>query len=160
MKTLITILFLSLLSSPSWSETMDDLVKRDGLYYEKFADVPFSGKVAGLYKGNFKSGKEDGAWFIFYNNGQLRIKSNYKNGKLDGAWVEFHDDGQLAFKGNYKNGKSEGACVAYYSNGQLRFKGNYKNGEPEGAWVGFEEDGRVKEFMTGNFKNGVKIRKD
>ena len=45
MKTLITILFLSLLSSPSWSdpfspidESMElgELVKREGIYYKKF----------------------------------------------------------------------------------------------------------------------------
>ena len=44
-KTLLTILFISLLSSPSWSVTIDDLVKREGIYYEKFTDVPFTGKV-------------------------------------------------------------------------------------------------------------------
>ena len=33
MKTLITILFLSFLSSPSWSVPYDDLVERDGVYY-------------------------------------------------------------------------------------------------------------------------------
>ena len=26
---------------------MDDLVQREGLYYEKFTDVPFSGEVTG-----------------------------------------------------------------------------------------------------------------
>ena len=26
---------------------MDDLVKRDDLYFEKFTDVPFPGKVSG-----------------------------------------------------------------------------------------------------------------
>ena len=157
MKTLLTIIFLSLLSSLSWSVSID-VVEREGIYYEAFTDVPFTGEIDGwLVKGSMKNGKKEGKWVNYHSNGQLRIKENYKNGKLDGAWVEFHDDGQLAFKGNYKNGKSEGACVAYYSNGQLRLKGNYKNGESEGAWVGFEEDGRVKEFMTGNFKNGVKI---
>ena len=61
-KTLLTILFISLLSSPSWSVTMDDLVEREGLYYEKFTDVPFTGKVTGDTQGSFKSGKKDGAW--------------------------------------------------------------------------------------------------
>ena len=161
MKTLLTILFLSLLSSPSWSENMYDLVKRDGLYYKKFSDVPFSGKISGYNKkGAIVNGVREGAWVDYWSNGQLWSKGNYKNGKQDGAWFIFYNNGQLRIKENYKNGKLDGAWVAYYSNGQLRFKGNYKNGESEGAWVGFEEDGRVKEFMTGTFKNGVKIRKD
>ena len=41
-KTLLTILFILLLSSPSWSVTLGDLVERDGLYYEKFTDIPFT----------------------------------------------------------------------------------------------------------------------
>ena len=53
-KTLLTILVISLLSSPSWSETMDDLVKREGIYYQKFTDVPFTRKVTGKEKESFK----------------------------------------------------------------------------------------------------------
>ncbi len=45
--TLLTILFISLLSSPSWSVTFGELVERDGLYYEKFTDVPYTGKLTG-----------------------------------------------------------------------------------------------------------------
>ena len=95
MKILITILFLSLLSSPSWSETMDDLVKRDGLYYEKFSDVPFSGKVTGLHKGSIKNGKKEGAWVGYRDDGQLSYKGNYKNGKEDGEWFFYSLDGRL-----------------------------------------------------------------
>ena len=39
--SLLAILFVSLLSSPSWSETLNDLVFRDGLYFNKYTDVPF-----------------------------------------------------------------------------------------------------------------------
>ena len=48
--SIILILFLSLLSSPSWSETltMDDLVERNDLYYKKFTDVPFTGEVINI----------------------------------------------------------------------------------------------------------------
>ena len=43
--SIILILFLSLLSSPSWSETVsfNELSERNGLYYMKFTNVPFSG---------------------------------------------------------------------------------------------------------------------
>ena len=56
------IFFLSLLSSPSWSEnlTMDDLVEKNDLYYKKFTDVPFTGEVSGRLSGKFKNGKKDG----------------------------------------------------------------------------------------------------
>ena len=82
MKILLTILFLSLLSSPSWSVSYDDLVKRDGVFYKKFSEVPFSGKVTGSYKGLIKNGKREGEWVSYYSDGYM-IPSNtgtFKNG--------------------------------------------------------------------------------
>ena len=105
MKILITILFLSLLSS-SCSETFEDLVVRDGLYYKKFSEVPFSGKVTGLRNGSIKNGKKEGAWVSYYSNGQLKSKGNYENGKREGAWISYHTDGNVIkeFSGTFKNG--------------------------------------------------------
>ena len=82
---LLTILFISLLSSPSWSMTLVDLVERDDLYYEKFTDIPFSGKVTGREQGAFESGKNDGAWVEYDYSGQLFSKGHYKKGKREGA---------------------------------------------------------------------------
>ena len=39
------LVLIFLVSLPSWGLTMDDLVKREGLYYKKFTDVPFTGKI-------------------------------------------------------------------------------------------------------------------
>ena len=156
-KTLITILFISLLSSPSWSATLGDLVERDGLYYEKFNDVPFTGKVTESEQGSFKSGVKDGSWLWYWSTGQLAKKGNYKNGKWHGAWVTYYESGKLWSKGNYKNNVNEGAWAYYYDNGQLNFKGNFKNGKKEGVWVGYDEDGTVIKSLTGTFKNGKKI---
>ena len=80
-KTLLTILFISLLSSSSWSVTLGDLVERGGLYYEKFTDIPFTGEVTGAEQGSFKDGERDGAWVMYRMNGQLMNKGNWKNNK-------------------------------------------------------------------------------
>ena len=119
------------------SETMSDLVKRETskssirLYYKKFSDVPFSGKITGRYQGKIKNGKEEGAWFTYFKNGQLRSKSNYKNGEREGAWVAFNIRGDLYTRGNYKNGKKEGAWFYFKENGERNDKlsGTYKNGK-------------------------------
>ena len=71
MKTLLTIIFISLLSSPSWSVSSDDLVKREGIYYEKFTDVPFTGKVTGQEQGSIKNGKKEGAWVGYHKDGRV-----------------------------------------------------------------------------------------
>ena len=112
---------------------MDDLVEREGVYYEKFTDVPFNGKVTGNPQGS------------------------YKNGKRNGAWVGYHNTGELSYKGNYENGFREGAWVGYHVNGQLSWKGNFKNFKATGAWVAFKEDGTVWTEWTGTFKDGAKI---
>ena len=80
--TLLTILFISLLSSPSLSDefSMGDLVLRNDLYYKKFTNVPFTGEVVGREIGKFKNGKREGYWEWYWENGQLGDKGNYKDG--------------------------------------------------------------------------------
>ena len=96
---------MSLMSSPSWALSIDDLVIRAGLYYEKFTATPFTGKVdEGLKRGSFKDGKEEGSWEKYWANGQLMDKTNYKNGKLEGYWETYDKDGNaLNGTGTYKN---------------------------------------------------------
>ena len=132
-KTLLTILFISLLSSPSWSVSLYNLVEREDLFYQKFSDVPFTGETTG------------------------DIQGSIKNGMFEGTWVYYHDNGQLQAKGNYKNSKREGAWSNYWDNGRLISEGNYKNGKKEGDWVGYDQNGTVWEPYTGTFKDGVKI---
>ena len=66
---LLTFLFPSL----AYGVTMDDLVQRDGLYYKKFSDVPFTGKTTGKSQGSFKDGQKHGPWLTYYDNGQVKI---------------------------------------------------------------------------------------
>ena len=83
-----------------------DLVKREGLYYKKSNDVPFTGKTTGQIQGSFKDGKEDGPWVGYHDNGRVREKGTYKDGKMDGPWVNYKSDGTVWEKqtGTFKNG--------------------------------------------------------
>tara|TARA_A100001037_G_scaffold260956_1_gene249696 strand:- start:152 stop:565 length:414 start_codon:yes stop_codon:yes gene_type:complete len=123
------VLALFLFPSIAFGETMDDLVERDGIYYKKFTDVPFTGKVTGTTQGSLKNGKKVGPWVEYWSNGQLRMKGNYKDGERDGSWVRYYEDGQLGWKGTYRDWKREGPWVFYEQNGVLVevFSGNYKN---------------------------------
>ena len=112
---------------------MDDLVKRNDVYFKKFTDVPFTGNVTGKYQGSFKNGKMDGPWVRYHDNGQFRTKGTFKDGKKDGPWVKYHKNGQLSWKGTFKDGKSDG------------------------PWVGYNEDGTVWGLLTGTFKDGKKV---
>ena len=135
-----------------------DLVKRDGVYFKKRTDVPFTGKVTGDEQGTIRNGKKHGPWVKYHDNGQLETKVTFKDGKKNGPWVKYHDNGQLWSKGTFKNGKKDGPWVKYHKNGQLRYKGTFKNAKKDGPWVGFHQNGNVNEKLTGTFKNGVKVK--
>ena len=62
---------MSLVSFPTWGETltMDDLVERNELYFRKFSNVPFTGKISGIDSGRIKNGKKSGEWLYYYKNG-------------------------------------------------------------------------------------------
>jgi antitoxin component YwqK of YwqJK toxin-antitoxin module len=135
--------------------TMDNLVKRDGVYYKKFSDVPFTGKVTGQRQGSLKDGKWDGPYVRYHDNGQLESKGTYKDGKEDGPYVSYYDNGQLKIKTTYKNGKRHGPWVVYYINGQFWEKGTLKDGKMDGPWVRYNENGQLEAKDT--FKNGVKV---
>ena len=134
------LLALSLTASGAFATSMDDLVRVDGLYYKKFTDVPFTGKLdEGLERGAFKNGKREGPWVEYWDNGRLAAKGAYKNGKEEGPWVQYWENGQLLIKHASKNGKEEGPWVKYWDDGQLSGKGSYKNEKREGPWVGRED---------------------
>ena len=127
----LLIIFLLLSPSVSWSEdiSFDDLALRDGLFYEKFTDVLFTGKVIGEKQGKISKGKREGEWLWYWENGQLKEKVNYKDGKLEGEWLMYRKNGQLYSKNYYKDGKPEGEWLEYNQNGRLLSKENYKDGK-------------------------------
>lgn len=130
----LSMFFMCFVSTPSWSETMDDLVVREKIYYKKFTSEPFTGDIIEeLTKGSFKNGVMHGNWEMYHENGQLKRKVKLKNGVEDGLFEE------------------------YWDNGQLMYRGNYKNGKPDGLWVNYNEDGTVRDKFTGTFENGVKV---
>ena len=128
-----------------------DLVKRDGVYYKKFSDEPYTGKVTGLEQGSLKNGLKAGFWVKYFDNGQLYSKGHYKSNKLDGVWIYNHRNGQLHKKFHYKNNKVDGTFVNYYKNGNLHFKVNYNNDLKNGSWIKYWNNGQLGE--KGNYKN-------
>ena len=78
--TFFTVLFC-LTSSIGWSVKLYELVERDGIYYKKFSDIPFTGKIESrkIGTGNYKNGKREGSWVSYWNSGKLKDKGIYKN---------------------------------------------------------------------------------
>ena len=121
MERILVSLVLMVLLFPvlALGETIDDLEYRgDGLIYENFSDVPFTGNITGkTEQGTIRNGKKEGPWVYYYGNGQLSYKGTYKVGKKEGPWVYYHSNGQLSYKVTYKDNKKDGRWVRYWSDG-------------------------------------------
>ena len=117
MKKLLPILFVLIITSCSKEVPSDQLVERDGLYYEVNSQKPFSGSSVN-----------------YFDNGTLENKLNFKDGKLDGLIESYFENGQLNLKGNYINGLEDKLFLSYFDNGQLESKRNWKDGKKEGVF--------------------------
>ena len=141
---LFSILIAStIFSIPSLSETMDDLVIRNELWYKKFSDIPFTGEITGLDQGSMKDGKRNGIWNFYWENGQLFFKIRYKNGIRVGRKVSYYPSGKLMSESNFNNDDLEGLTIYYHENGQIQRIGNHKNHEKVGEWIYYNSDGTI-----------------
>ena len=160
MRTLfiIPLVLMSLVSFPSWGLTIDDLVQREGVYYKKFTDVPFTGEIdEGTERGSLINGKKDGDWENFHGNGQLLSNVRFNSGFAVGNVETFDEKGNLRSKGDWDRLGRQGMWIWFHNTGQLQSKGNYKNNEREGYWITYNEDGTVWEDLTGTYENDVKV---
>ena len=117
----------------SIAASFDDLVERDGVYYQKSSQVPYTGQIDGIEKGLIRNGKKEGLWTTFFSDGRALSKAHFKNGILNGHFE------------------------SYQSNGDVRAIGNYKDGKRSGDWVTYQSSGEVWQTLSGTFMDGVKV---
>jgi len=136
MKKLLPILFVLIITSCSKEVPSDQLVERDGVYYEVNSQTPFTGTTFSnwdngqlKYKGKFIDGKHDGLHESFHESGQLWSTKKFIDGKEDGLHEDYHENGQLWMKSNYKDGNLDGVYENYDEKGQLISKSCLKNGK-------------------------------
>jgi antitoxin component YwqK of YwqJK toxin-antitoxin module len=127
MNKLLPILCFLIIASCSKEIPFDQLVERNGIYYEVNSQTPCSGRTVN-----------------YYENGQLLHKENWKDGELDRLYEYYFENGQLMLKGNYKDGKEEGLSESYYENGQLLHKENWKDGNADGLFESYYENGQLE----------------
>ena len=137
MKKLLSLLLLILIgcSSPEPINIDTMLIERNGVYFTRGTNQPYSGPVFSLLNGVLsqeivlKDGKFHGLLKNYNYVGQLTWYETYKNGELDGPYKSYYEDGQLEEEGTYKNGELDGPFKIYNYNGVLKRVENYKNGE-------------------------------
>lgn len=141
--------------------TTNRMDKRNGKWYLKNSNNPYSGKFIDYYLNGHKQG--DGTLFngklkgkrnIYYVNGNISNEINYENGISHGIDKQFFKDGALKQKGEFKNGEKIGIWEMYYPNQQLKQRTLFnENGKMNGESVTYYSTGEIKVKQV--FVNGI-----
>ena len=102
-KILILVAALLIISCGNNSKEIDLslLENKNGVFYEKGAEKPFTGKVTAKYP-----------------DGKKMLESSWKNGKQDGKQTQYYEDG-----------KADGTIKVYDSSGKIILQEDWKDGE-------------------------------
>ena len=113
-KVLILIVALSMISCGNNSKEIDLslLENKNGVFYEKGAEKPFTGKVTAQYP-----------------DGQKMLESYWKDGKQEGKQIQYYKDGKPKIEGIFKDGKADGTIKVYDPSGKIILQEDWKDGE-------------------------------
>ncbi len=114
---------------------IDEIVKRDDIFYRKFSNIPFSGHIES-----------------YHPNGQLKIVGDLLDGKKVGNWIEYYLSGIKKSEGQFTNGKKDGPWVYYFLNANIKEKQFFIDGYKDGLWEKFDVHGTV--VQTESYQNG------
>lgn len=138
-----------------------NLVQRNGITYDIYANTPFSGTSLKSYGSSgvpkefitYQDGLMNGRYETYYKNGQINIEATYLNGKLHGAFKKWFDNGDKEIETTYKNGEMHGPYKEFTSyKSRLVIDSNYLNGKLHGAykeWFGSDD-----KKIEATYKNG------
>ena len=155
------------------------LVERNGVFYTKDTNQPYSGPVFSLDKkgrnkreGILKDGKmishKDFEW---YENGQTKWEVTFKDGKENGLRTYFGNDGK-EYKGifvgkkngyvlgltNFKDGKKE--LYTEWYDGDKMTEITYKGGKYDETYEYYAYDGTTTRWFENGQKSSEETRKD
>ena len=91
---------------------LEQLVERDGIWYEVNSEVGFTGRAVTTYE-----------------NGQKKYEGTCKNGEWVGKRTAWYENGQKKYEATSKNGEMEGKHSQWYENGQKQIEATWKDGK-------------------------------
>lgn len=128
--------------------------------YEYYEDDPT--KPYRVYEVDKQTGKLDGSYKEYYEDGSLKIEGSYKDGRLDGRRkakeaLPGDTDELVIVEETYKDGQLFGTRKEYYESGKLRKEETYKDGRKNGPFKWFSEDGILmgEESYKDDVKDGT-----
>ena len=175
MKTLITIVFISVLSiSPCFSQHdlfpayPKEITCLDGITNYNEANCPngkaylngspFTGPLiedkTNKQIGEFKDGYKDGLFIEFYPNRKKNCEGKYSMGIKEGTHVYWYENGSKKNEFNYTNGKKNGKQEEWFENGQKHIENVFASDIFNGTQIEWFENGNKKSEI--NYGNGKK----
>jgi antitoxin component YwqK of YwqJK toxin-antitoxin module len=168
MSRTIIILSLFLLVSCSPKEIpVNNLVNRQGIFYEINSQTPFTGITLKYHENGqvwfrktYKDGRLHGLYEAYFENGQLRGIRNYKNGRFHGLYEDYYENGQPARTTNFIGGlEQDGLRQTYYENGQIESIQHMKDGKTHGIREVYSNDGKLefKQIWKNGRRDGLNL---
>ena len=137
-----------------------DLVDKDGVYYKKDSNRPYTGPVFASYdsgsikeEGDLKDGLLSGGWIYWNQDGNKYSEETYKEGYKEGVFILYRN-GQKHREGGYLDRKKHGLFTEWFDNGQKKQEGSFKEGRLSGSWIYWDEEGIMYKEET--YKDGKK----
>jgi antitoxin component YwqK of YwqJK toxin-antitoxin module len=134
------------------------LIERDGVFYTKDTNKPYSGSIFSLdskgrnkIEGVLENGKlithKKLEWDDYGQNVYKLSEINYKDGIENGLFTRWYDNGQKEYINTWKDGKEDGLYTSWYYNGQKSHEGTYKDGEFINTIGRWNKDGSVRKEL-------------
>ncbi|MEX0721001.1 MAG: hypothetical protein WD059_10055 [Balneolaceae bacterium] len=156
MKYFSFLILLSFMISCSSEKTKSEieffpsLELRDGFYYKKDSNEPFTGSTESTYStgdpyvsASFKDGKFDGRYTAWHLSGHKMGESNYANGIKEGISIAWHENGNKASVVNFKNDKREGKLEIFLLTGDKSTEAFFKADNLDSTYTRWDMDGNV-----------------
>ncbi len=99
-----------------------------------------------------KKGKRNGAFYRYFENGNLDTYCVYVNDSIEGLETMYTPNGEKIRETTYTHGRKNGPCKEYHVNGQVKAEGNFKDDLFDGDWTYYDDRGIV--VGEGSFKAG------
>jgi len=143
MKSIFTILFLTLVYSSSFSQ------RQEKIFYDKDWKVCLEEKASFYRLVKFsKKNKPIGLVKDYIDTLDSR-KDVHRNGIVSYYYI----NGNKSSTGKIIEGKNNKKWVYYYRNGVVKTSGNYINNEYNGRWKKYDEEGRITDII--DYKKGL-----
>ncbi|HKV53547.1 MAG TPA: toxin-antitoxin system YwqK family antitoxin [Candidatus Binataceae bacterium] len=95
---------------------------------------------------------KNGPFIAYQTSGSRMLEGDYRDGKQDGEWTLWYENGAKASIDHYRNGVRDGLHTSWYANGQKSIEGDYRDDQRDGVWMRWDPSGLSGQKMV--YANG------